>query len=114
MQRIVSFTKSMPNGKQAPVKRSTKSAAARNDALLDTRADGVHTARVGDRTADHHLNNRIFFRLFQVGNTLQRQAVKELGVTTVQWAVLGALSDPRPKSRIKSGISLSTRPSSLS
>src|ERR1700724_3694653 len=56
-----------------------------------------------DRSADH-LNNRIFFRLFQVGNTLQRQAVKELGVTTVQWAVLGALSDPRPKS----GISLST------
>ena len=48
-----------------------------------------------DRIADH-LNNRIFFRLFQVANTLQRQAVKELGVTTVQWAVLGALSDPRP------------------
>lgn len=48
-----------------------------------------------DRAADH-LNNRIFFRLFQVANTLQRQAVKELGVTTVQWAVLGALSDPRP------------------
>jgi DNA-binding MarR family transcriptional regulator len=47
------------------------------------------------RAADH-LNNRIFFRLFQVANTLQRQAVKELGVTTVQWAVLGALSDPRP------------------
>jgi DNA-binding MarR family transcriptional regulator len=43
-----------------------------------------------------HLNNRIFFRLFQVANTLQKQAVKELGVTTVQWAVLGALSDPRP------------------
>ncbi|HEX2886435.1 MarR family transcriptional regulator [Vineibacter terrae] len=49
----------------------------------------------GDRSADL-LNNRIFFRLFQVANTLQRQAVKELGVTTVQWAVLGALSDPRP------------------
>ena len=48
-----------------------------------------------ERAADH-LNNRIFFRLFQVGNTLQKQAVKELGVTTVQWAVLGALSDPRP------------------
>jgi DNA-binding MarR family transcriptional regulator len=31
-----------------------------------------------------------------VANTLRRQAVKELGVTTVQWAVLGALSDPRP------------------
>src|SRR5216683_3822009 len=111
MQRIVSFAKSiaksMPNGKKAPVKRSTKSTAAQNDAQLDTRADGVHTARVGDRTADH-LNNRIFFRLFQVGNTLQRQAVKELSVTTVQWAVLGALSDPRPRSGIKSGISLST------
>jgi DNA-binding MarR family transcriptional regulator len=97
----------MPNGKKAPVKRSTKSTAARNDAQLDTRGDGVHTTRVGDRTADH-LNNRIFFRLFQVGNTLQRQAVKELGVTTVQWAVLGALSDPRPRNGIKSGISLST------
>lgn len=48
-----------------------------------------------DRIADH-LNNRIFFRLFQVSNTLQKQAVKELGVTTVQWSVLGALSDPRP------------------
>jgi DNA-binding MarR family transcriptional regulator len=48
-----------------------------------------------DRAADY-LNNRIFFRLFQVANTLQKQAVKELGVTTVQWAVLGALSDPRP------------------
>src|ERR1700704_3507566 len=107
MQRIVSITKSRPNGKKAPVKRSTKSAAARNDALLDTRADGVHTAREGYRNADH-LNNRIFFRLFQVGNTLQRQAVKELGVTTVQWAVLGALSDPRPKSGIKSGITLGT------
>lgn len=38
------------------------------------------------------VNNKIFFRLFQLGNTLQRQAVKELGVSTVQWAVLGALS----------------------
>jgi DNA-binding MarR family transcriptional regulator len=46
-----------------------------------------------DRSADR-LNNRIFFRLFQVANTLQRQTVKALGVTTVQWAVLGALSRP--------------------
>lgn len=47
------------------------------------------------KTSDHepdHGNNRLFFRLFQVGNTLQRQAVKELGISTVQWAVLGALS----------------------
>jgi DNA-binding MarR family transcriptional regulator len=56
-----------------------------------------------DRSADH-LNNRIFFRLFQVGNTLQRQAVKELGVTTVQWSVLGALSAPRSKNGIALGV----------
>jgi len=43
----------------------------------------------------YQLNNRIFFRLFQVANTLQRQAVQQLGVTTVQWAVLGALSQER-------------------
>jgi len=42
--------------------------------------------------ASYQLNNRIFFRLFQLGNVLQRQAASELGVTTVQWAVLGALS----------------------
>jgi DNA-binding MarR family transcriptional regulator len=56
-----------------------------------------------DRSADH-LNNRIFFRLFQVGNTLQRQAVKELGVTTVQWSVLGALSAPRSRNGIALGV----------
>jgi DNA-binding MarR family transcriptional regulator len=44
---------------------------------------------------EDHLNNRIFFRLFQLGNVLQRQAVRQLGVTTVQWAVLGALSQDR-------------------
>ncbi len=40
------------------------------------------------------IDNRLFFRLFQVGNTLQRQTTK-LGVTGVQWAVLGALSRPQ-------------------
>jgi DNA-binding MarR family transcriptional regulator len=48
-----------------------------------------------------YVNNRLFFRLFQLGNTLQRQAVKELGVSTVQWAVLGALS----RTKAKEGIS---------
>jgi len=41
------------------------------------------------------LHNRLFFRLFQVGNTLARQTFKEIGLTTVQWSVLGALSRPR-------------------
>ncbi|UTW11450.1 MarR family winged helix-turn-helix transcriptional regulator [Marinobacterium rhizophilum] len=36
--------------------------------------------------------NRLFFRLFQTGNVLQRQVQKEMGISTVQWAVLGALS----------------------
>jgi hypothetical protein len=33
-----------------------------------------------------YVKNRLFFRLFQLGSTLQRQAVKELGISTVQWA----------------------------
>jgi DNA-binding MarR family transcriptional regulator len=41
------------------------------------------------------IHNRLFFRLFQAGNTLDRQSIKELGITTVQWAVLGALSRPQ-------------------
>jgi len=50
----------------------------------------------GRRSPAHdQLNNRIFFRLFQLGNELQRQAVQQLGITTVQWAVLGALSQDR-------------------
>lgn len=38
--------------------------------------------------------NRLFFRLFQTGNVLQRQVQNEMGISTVQWAVLGALSRP--------------------
>ena len=50
--------------------------------------------------ADHDptmiaVHNRLFFRLFQVGNTLQKQSAKQLGLTTVHWAVLGALARPR-------------------
>lgn len=44
------------------------------------------------------INNRLFFRLFQVANTLHTkgtQAVEEFGVTTQQWSVLGALSRPQ-------------------
>ncbi len=41
------------------------------------------------------VHNRLFFRLFQVGNTLDRQSIKELGITPVHWAVMGALSRPK-------------------
>ena len=49
------------------------------------------------------VHNRLFFRLFQAGNTLDRQSVKELGITTVQWATLGALS----RQQVKDGMSFS-------
>lgn len=49
------------------------------------------------------VHNRLFFRLFQAGNTLDRQSVRELGITTVQWATLGALSRPQ----VKDGMSFS-------
>src|SRR5690606_21568116 len=48
-------------------------------------------------------HNRLFFRLFQVGNTLDRKCSNELGLSPVHWAVLGALSRPR----VKSGMSFS-------
>lgn len=52
-----------------------------------------HQTASSDQPVDR-LINRVFFRLFQIGNTLQRQTVNALGITTVQWAVLGALSRP--------------------
>lgn len=48
--------------------------------------------------AKHEINNRLFFRLFQVANTLHTkgtQAIEKHGVTTQQWSVLGALSRPQ-------------------
>jgi len=44
-----------------------------------------------------NLSNRLFFRLYQTANTLQKvgaQALIEEQVTTQQWSVLGALSRP--------------------
>ncbi|PMS38439.1 DNA-binding MarR family transcriptional regulator [Trinickia symbiotica] len=49
------------------------------------------------------IHNRLFFRLFQAGNTLDRQTIKALGITTVQWAVLGALS----RAQVAEGMSFS-------
>lgn len=45
-----------------------------------------------DDDSSSAVHNRLFFRLFQSANTLDRQAGKELGVSPVHWAVLGALS----------------------
>ncbi len=48
-------------------------------------------------------HNRLFFRLFQVGNSLDRKCLNELKISPVHWAVLGALSRPK----VKSGMSFS-------
>lgn len=49
------------------------------------------------------LHNRLFFRLFQTSNTLDRQSLNVLKVSPIHWSVLGALSRPS----VKSGMSFS-------
>ena len=51
-------------------------------------------------------HNRLFFRLFQVGNSLDRKCLNELKISPVHWAVLGALSRPK----VKSGMSFQILP----
>jgi DNA-binding MarR family transcriptional regulator len=63
----------------------------------------TRTLEPSPKAVDGEVDDRIFFRLFQIGNTLQRRALKELGVSTVQVAVLGALSRTQPTD----GVSLS-------
>ena len=50
--------------------------------------------------------NRLFFRLYQCGNMLHKtgtKAVESEGLTTQQWAVLGALSRPDTQNGISMG-----------
>lgn len=45
--------------------------------------------------SDFDLDNRIFFRLFQAANLMHKEgtrALSDMGITTQQWSVLGALS----------------------
>src|SRR5574344_54419 len=54
----------------------------------------VNPANVED-SVKMELANRLFFRLYQCANMLHKtgtRAVEEEGLTTQQWAVLGALS----------------------
>jgi len=51
-----------------------------------------------ERSAKIELANRLFFRLYQCANMLHKtgtRAVEAEGLTTQQWAVLGALSRPQ-------------------
>jgi len=50
------------------------------------------------QSARMDLSNRIFFRLYQCANMLHKtgsRAIEAEGLTTQQWAVLGALSRPQ-------------------
>ena len=52
------------------------------------------------------LANRLFFRLYQCANMLHKtgsRAIEEQGLTTQQWAVLGALSRPQAAGGMKLG-----------
>lgn len=52
------------------------------------------------------LANRLFFRLYQCANMLHKtgsRAIEEEGLTTQQWAVLGALSRPQARTGMKLG-----------
>ena len=58
-----------------------------------------------DDAAKMELANRLFFRLYQCANMLHKtgtRAVEEEGLTTQQWAVLGALS----RGRAEGGMSI--------
>lgn len=62
------------------------------------------TAAVDALTAG--LRNRLFFRLYQTANLLNKTGTRALddhGVTTQQWAILGALADPRSQGGISVG-----------
>ena len=52
------------------------------------------------------LANRLFFRLYQCANMLHKtgsRAIEDEGLTTQQWAVLGALSRPQVSAGMKLG-----------
>ncbi len=57
-------------------------------------------------TVRAELANRLFFRLYQCANMLHKtgtRAVEKEGLTTQQWAVLGALSRPEAKDGMSVG-----------
>lgn len=58
------------------------------------------------QAARMELANRLFFRLYQCANMLHKtgsRAIEEHGLTTQQWAVLGALSRPQAAGGMKLG-----------
>jgi len=62
---------------------------------VKTRTRTSRDLSAGNPSRDH-LNNKLFFRLFQAANIYETQAVRELGFSAVTGATLGALyRDPK-------------------
>ncbi|MCL1962029.1 MAG: MarR family transcriptional regulator [Desulfovibrionaceae bacterium] len=62
--------------------------------------------RENQNSARMDLANRVFFRLYQCANMLHKtgtKAVEAQGLTTQQWAVLGALSRPQAQDGMSVG-----------
>jgi DNA-binding MarR family transcriptional regulator len=60
----------------------------------------------GSRKMRMELANRLFFRLYQCANMLHKtgtRAIEAEGLTTQQWAVLGALSQPQAQGGMRIG-----------
>lgn len=63
----------------------------------ERRQDAMSTIENAQHTARMELANRLFFKLYQCANLLHKtgsKAVESEGLTTQQWAILGALSRP--------------------
>jgi DNA-binding MarR family transcriptional regulator len=66
----------------------------------------MENAKGNNPAARIELSNRVFFRLYQCANMLHKtgsRAVEAEGLTTQQWAVLGALSRPNVESGMSVG-----------
>src|SRR6218665_1322192 len=67
------------------------------DARVHPEGIAMENPMVQENSTRMDLANRLFFRLYQCANMLHKtgtKAVEEEGLTTQQWAVLGALSRP--------------------
>lgn len=72
--------------------------------------ENPNSAVASPENSDHYvrmqLANRIFFRLYQCANVLHKtgtRAIESEGLTTQQWAVLGALTHPKAKGGMSVG-----------
>ncbi len=66
----------------------------------------MENSKTSNQNARIELSNRVFFRLYQCANMLHKtgsRAVEAEGLTTQQWAVLGALSRPNVESGMSVG-----------